>query len=486
MHRRIAGIVTGIVVLGALCAAMLPLRPHLSVATSALVLVIPVVVGVAAGGLIAGLVCVTAGFLAYDVLFIPPYGTLSVGSLQNWVALIVYVVVMVAVAQLVSNLDRARSATQQRADNARLLFELSEMLLRDLEPARFNQGIVDELRLAFELEGAELFLSSGDRLSRVASSGVVADQIPGIRPVIPGTLNRAGSTAHSQTLPLVAGDRPVGLLVLHGLSRMPSSNELLPTLANHVALALERSQLRERAMQAELLEEIDRLQRALFGAVSHDLRSPLATIKFASSSLVDSSTSMPEEDRSELYHLIDSQTDRLTRLVTSLLDMTRIQAGVLEVRREHWGLRRLVDSVVAAVQPSMEDRELRVDIARDLPEAEMDHLLIEQVLSNLIDNAHRHAPSGSPIVISGGRHDASGLALSVTDHGAGVNPSEREHLFESFVRFDTGGRAGLGLAIAKAFVVAHDGEIWVEDPPEGGARFTFTLEVADSSRDHAD
>ena len=469
---------TGLVALGALCAVMVPLREHLSVATSALVLVVPVVVGVAAGGLVAGLVCVTAGFLAYDVLFIPPYGTLNVGSLQNWVALIVYVVVMVAVAQVVSNLERSRAATQVRANNARLLFEFSEMLLGDHAITQFAQAIVDELRGAFDLEGAELYLAENDQLSRVAASGAIAAPHSGDHLAIPGTLNRASSTAHSQTLPLVAGDRPIGLLVLHGLSQMPSARELLPTLANHVALALERSQLREKALRTELLEEIDRLQRALFGAVSHDLRSPLATIKIATSALVDSSSRLSGADRSELYHLIDAQTDRLTRLVTSLLDMTRVQAGVLEVRRERWHLDNLVAGVVTAIRPSMEDREIRVELAPDLPEVEVDRLLIEQVLSNLIDNAHRHGPTGSPIVISGARRDVSHLTLSVADYGAGVVASEREHLFESFVRFDTGGRAGLGLAIAKAFVVAHDGEIWVENPPEGGARFSFTLEVS--------
>jgi K+-sensing histidine kinase KdpD len=129
--------------------------------------------------------------------------------------------------------------------------------------------------------------------------------------------------------------------------------------------------------------------------------------------------------------------------------------------------------------PLREGRYVEVDIPADLPRVSVDHVLVEQVLANLVDNAHRHSPEDGRIVISAEQKGPDHVVVSVTDQGSGVPRSERSAVFETFVRFDTGGRAGLGLAIAKAFVQAHDQTIWVEDPPEGGARFAFTLPVAD-------
>ena len=265
------------------------------------------------------------------------------------------------------------------------------------------------------------------------------------------------------------------MLAMRGCPASEADRALLRTFANHAALALERAQLREQAMRSELLEEVDRLRHALIGAVSHDLRTPLATMKVASSTLLHPDLPLSDADAHELHGLIDVETDRLTRLVTSLLDMTRIDAGVLEVRRgptsvvRTWSTRRSPHSARRSG-----DRPVVVAMPDDLPEVDIDQLLIGQVLANLLDNANRHAPPESLITVAGEiRGDR--IAVSVTDAGPGVPPAERDAVFDRFVRFDTGGRAGLGLTIAKTFVEAHGEHIWVEDVPGGGARFVFTL-----------
>jgi two-component system sensor histidine kinase KdpD len=254
--------------------------------------------------------------------------------------------------------------------------------------------------------------------------------------------------------------------------------EVLPILANHIAVALERAQLRERVLHAELLEEVDRLRRSLIGAVSHDLRTPLATIKVASSTFLDKSNVLSGEDADELHGLIDMQADRLTRLVHSLLDMTRIQSGALEVRPRAWAVRDLVSEAVAELQSSLTDRVVELDLPDPLPLVDVDPLLIVQVLANLVDNANRHGPGGTPITVAAAMTRRGRLGVSVSDHGDGVPVRERKAVFEKFVRFDTGGRSGLGLAIAKAFVEAHGEHIWVEEASGGGARFVFTLPLA--------
>jgi two-component system sensor histidine kinase KdpD len=254
---------------------MVPLRPHLSIATAALVLVVPVVVGGVIGGFVGGLCSVVAGFLVYDVLFIPPYDTLTVGSAQHWVALGVYVVVMLLVARIVANLDRAREVARRRADNARHLFELSELLLADRPLPHLGQTFATTTQRAFGLEGVALLAGDGG-LHVVASAGTplspseLRQLDPSAR--VPVPLLTASSGQELQTIALSATGPPVGLLVLRGVPEDRTVRELLPIVANHLALALERAQLHDRAVHAGILEEVDRLRRALVGAVSHDLR----------------------------------------------------------------------------------------------------------------------------------------------------------------------------------------------------------------------
>jgi two-component system sensor histidine kinase KdpD len=464
---------------------MLPLRAHLGVATPGLVLVVPVVAGVIAGGYRGGGLSVAAGFLVYDFVFVPPYYTLTVGAAQNWVALGVYVAVMLLVAQVVGHLDSARSEAQRRARETQRLFELSEMLVEDRSVEDLLETIVKAVQTAFDVDGVALLLPAEDHLAIVASAGTPLS-IEELRqlepesgiPVPVGTVDGPPNELRAISLSTAGG--PVGILALHGLPALAADRALLRTFANHAAVALERAQLRAQALRSELLEEVDRVRRALLGAVSHDLRTPLATMKVASSTLLDPAITLSGEDTQELYDLLDMQTDRLTRLVTSLLDMTRYQTGVLEVQPSECALLDLIADTVASLRSALGERVVDVILPPWLPSVAVEPVLIGQVLANLIDNADRHAPPGTAITVTGElRGDR--LTVSVADMGPGVPLSERGSVFESFVRFDTGGRSGLGLAIAKTFVEAHGERIWVEDGTAGGARFVFTLPVASTN-----
>jgi two-component system, OmpR family, sensor histidine kinase KdpD len=482
MRRWLLGSAIGVVTAVALGAAMLPVRSHLATATAAVVLVVPCVAGVVAGGLLPGLVSVAAGFLVYDYLFVPPYGTFSVSNSQDWVALAVYVVVMVLVAGLVVSLDRARGASASREANAHHLLDLSELLLVDKPAPVLGEAIVKWAHDALGLESAALLLLVEGRLEVVASSGtpISPEELSRLQPEagLPVPLSTGASHDAVQTLALASSGRPVGLLVMRNVPAKPTVRELLPIVGNHLAMALERAQLRERIVHAEVLEEVDRLRHSLIGAVSHDLRTPLATIKVASSTFLDRSADLSAVDADELHSLIDLQADRLTRLVNSLLDMTRIQSGTLEVRRRPWSLPEIVSEALAELHSSLTDRRVDVFIPEALPFVDVDPLLVAQVLANLIDNANRHGPQGTPVTVAARMPSRDRVRVSVTDQGPGVPVAEREAIFEKFVRFDTGGRSGLGLAIAKAFIEAHGDRIWVETAPGGGARFIFTLPAA--------
>jgi len=482
VRKALLGSAIGVCSSVALGAALVPARSRLPLGTPGLVLVVPVVAGVITGGLVAGLVSVVSAFAVFGFLFVPPYGRFSVGNSEGWVTLGVFAVVAVLIARVVPQLDAAREASAKREVNARHLVALSELLLAERSTAELGAVIVEWARNVLKAKSVALLLAQEGRLEVCASSGtpISDEELHRLQPEahLPVPLSTATSSAPLQALALATSGRPIALLVLRELPNDQTLREVLPVLANHLAMAIERAELRERVIHAELLEEVDHLRRSLIGAVSHDLRTPLATIKVASSTFLDKSNDLSEQDADELHALIDVQADRLTRLVTSLLDMTRIQSGALAVRCRPQTLRDLVEEAVAELRSSFLDREVEVTVPEDLPLVFADPLLIVQVLANLLDNANRHGPPGTPVSVRAERARDGCVWVSVRDHGPGVPSSQRQAVFERFARSDMGGRSGLGLAIAKAFVEAHGDHIWVEDPPGGGARFVFTLSLA--------
>jgi len=483
-RRGVVGSVAALVVMAILATAMLPFRSHLSSATTALVLILPVVIGVVVGGFKAGVFGVVAGFLVYDLLFIPPYYTLSVGVGEDWVALGVYVAVMLLVASVVARLETARAEARQHERAIRRLFELTDLLIEDRPLPEVLELIVSTVFEAFALRSVALVLPVEARLEVVASAGApLSDaELHGVVPAPGMPASLGGSTAlqpdRAHTVALSAIGRPIGLLHMWGGELTPYDQELLHTFANHMALALERAQLREQAMRTELLEEVDRLQRALVGAVSHDLRTPLATIKASASTLRNAQADVTLPDRELLLELIDNQTDRLDRLVTNLLDLSRVQAGALELRNLPISVGDLVADALRGISHAEDAAPVTLAIGDDLPLVDVDHLLIGQVLANLLDNAARYAPPHTSVTVSACLRDDGLVQLAVTDKGPGVPRAERTNVFRMFNRSGTSGGTGVGLSIAKAFVEAHDQRIWVEDVPGGGARFCFTLPTA--------
>jgi len=478
VRRSLAGALVALAGVAVLTAAMLPLRPHLSVATAGLVLVVPVVLGVAIGGLVAGGVAVVLGFVAYDLFFIPPYNSLSVDNGQNWTALVVYVAVMLVVARVVATLQQARAQARRREEETRRLYLLSDLLIGDQLLPDLLERIASTIEQAFRPRWVAVLLPEGDALvvAAVAGTPLSSEERRRLSPP-PGQLQslRTGrSDDQIIRIALSARDRPVGLLALSGASPDAHEWELLRTYTNQAALALERSQLRRQAMRTELLEEVDRWRDAMMGAVSHDLRTPLASIKAAVSTLRGDGSGLDQADRAELLEMIERQADNLDRLVANLLDMTRIQSGALELRREVVPVADVVEDAVHAMANEVAPVHVAAELPGDLPPVDVDQVLMVQVLANLLENAARYSPEGQPIEV--GASTRNGLVeVVVRDHGPGVLPADRERVFHMFNQVSGSGRAGLGLTIAKAFVEAHGQTIHVGDTPGGGAEFTFTM-----------
>ncbi len=483
MKRTLIGTLAALASMAALTAAMLPLRVHLSVATTALVLVIPVVIGVVLGGFIAGVISVIFGFLVYDFFFIPPYLTLWVGRTENWAALGVYVAVMLPVARTVAVLDAARARERRQGTELRELFQLSGLLVEDKPLDEMLTAVVTSVAEAFGSQQVAVFLPRNGKLELAATAGAPLSPEQ-VRQVLP----RPGELTRLRAQPDVRGDilvhaltaagRPVGLLVLSAESAAGPEREPLSLFANQIALAVERAQLREEALRSRLTEEVERLAKTLVAAVSHDLRTPLARIKASSSTLADSELELGAGARQSLAALIDKQADRLAELVQNLLDMSRIQAGVLQPRRTVSALPELVSAVIADLTPALRGHQVQLDVEDSLPPVDVDVTLISRVLTNLLENAVRHAPRGTPITIGARPTAGDTLVVFVSDQGPGVSPDRRDEVFGLLTRRDSDAGAGLGLSIAKTFIEAHGQRIWVDDAPGGGAKFSFTLPLA--------
>ena len=500
-RRTAAGTLAALATQGVALGVLLPFRSHLGLATPALVFVLPAVIGVVVGGFAAGTLSAVTGFVFYDVFFLPPYGTLTVRAAANWLALVVYLVVVLVVAQVVTKLHEARDEARRREQDAGRLFELSQALIGDLDLSHLLDHIAATVQTAFTPRWTALLLPTGAlpvgtegpdlRVAACDGQELTDEEVTSL--TASGgqirSLGMDGGGAPTRVaVALVASNRPVGLLVLQEVQFARQDRALLGTFANQAALAVERAQLQDQALRTRLLEEIDRWRGAMMGAVSHDLRTPLASVKAAVSSLRQDSPTLSDVDRAELLELIELQSDRLARLVTNLLDMTRIESGALAVRPMLMPLDELVDESLAAVNGLVPPCRVHVEAASDLPLLEIDHVLMGQVLANLLENAARLCPDGSPIRIGAqqvGTPAVPFVEISVADEGPGIAAAERERVFEMFSQNGGGARSGLGLAIAKAFVEAHGGSIWIDPGVTRGARVVFTVPAAMNVPQHA-
>ncbi len=483
-----AGLAAAVALTAALAAVRLPVRTHLSGATSALAFVVPVVVGVAIGGFPVGVAAVGIGFLTYDALFIPPYGTLDVSAAQDWVALGVYAAAMLVVARVVAAQRRARAEARQGEDDTRRLFEVSDLLIGDRPLPDLLHRVVETVCQGFGMASVTLLLPEGAQLAVAAQAGTPPPaRLPTSGSPLPsqGTPLAQIGRGGTRTLPLATADRPVGLLVLTGPALGARDQHRLAIYANHAALAVERARLRESALRGEVLAEVDAWRRTLLGSVAHDLRTPLASIKAAVSDLADPTVRLSTDDRDQLLATVDGETDRLTRLVTNLLDVHRIEAGTLTVSRRPEVLADLVEEALDGLRPQLEGHPVAVDVPSRLL-VEVDATLIVQALTNLLDNAARHTPAGTPVRLRAAAR-AGTVALTVVDDGPGIEAGRVARLFGNGSAPDLSAApgaigTGVGLTIARTFVEANGGSLTVDAGLARGLGLLVSLPASPAAR----
>jgi two-component system sensor histidine kinase KdpD len=279
----------------------------------------------------------------------------------------------------------------------------------------------------------------------------------------------------------MTAQRVVGVLAVIGRpgtgAFRAEDEHLLTTFVDQAALALERARLTDEAAQAAALAKSDELKSALLAAVSHDLRTPLASIKASATSLLDESVTWDVATRRDLLTAIDEETDRLALMVSNLLDLSRIEGGALRPQKAWYDLDELIADVRSRLEARTTNHPLTAEIEPDLPLLRFDYVEIAQVLVNLIENALTYTPVGTAITIGAKRVDGA-VEISVHDEGPGIPLERQARIFEKFFRARVGTvpmGTGIGLAISKGLVEAHGGKIGVESAPGAGTTFRFTL-----------
>jgi len=488
-------------------------RPVLGIVNISLVYLIVVVAVATVWGLWPALFASLLAALALDLLVVPPVGKLTVANPGDWLTILFFLAIAALTGRLAAG-ARARADDAQRRERAMaVLYDLGTALIGEDDLAVTLPAIARRAAGAFGLDACHILLpDTNDRLRVVAefgpwdevegrgaqaivrqviTSGHVATvyepvSANGAYPRTPTIRRRVGAAWGALYLPLTVAGTVVGVMRVAragGATPFDAEDErLLVTFTQQAALAIDKMRLSERARrqraQTAALEEADRVKTALLSAVSHDLRSPLAAIKTAVTGLLEPGDALDARGHSELLEAIDVETDRLTRLVANLLDLSRLQGGALRPRKEWVDVSEIAAGVVDRLASRLPGRPITVDTPDDLPLIPADYARIDQVLSNLIENAAAYAPPATPIKVTVWAERA-GISVRVRDQGPGISFTERERVFEPFYRgAATEGLAsgsGLGLAICRGIVDAHGGSIRIEAVDGPGVSFAVWL-----------
>ena len=404
----------------------------------------------------ASLVATVLSVLLVDFLFVPPYLSLTVAELKHVVTFAVMFVVAVVISRLTQRIrEQAEEASARERRTARL-YALSRELASSEEIELLAKVATRHLHDAFDASIAVMIADADGRLVRIAADDTYDEQ-RALIVALPGASARVGSIGIAPAID--DAERP-----------------LLDAFVSQIASAIERAQLAQKAQRSQVEVETERLRSSLLSAVSHDLRTPLGVITGSASTLLDTDAKLTEGARRDLLETIHEEAQRLHRLVRNLLDMTRLQSGTLSFEKELHPIDELVGVALARLENRLAKRKVDVALDAELPPVQVDAVLIEQVLINLLENALKYTPEGTPIGIEA-RVDGANVVVRVSDRGPGVPEVEREKVFEKFYRRGGEGAsgAGLGLAIGRGIVEAHGGKIWIDERAGGGAVFSFTL-----------
>jgi two-component system sensor histidine kinase KdpD len=455
VRRQVTGALLGAVLLPVLTLVMVGWRDSLGLPGVLLLYLLAVVAVAATGGVWPALGASVGAFVLANWYFISPLHEWTIHEGKDLIALVVFLIVAGVVSALVNAAARRSAEAARARAEAETLARLGGQLMTEEDPLPL---LISTLRTTFGLRAMAVLQHSGDGWIVETSTGSPVPESPE-----DGDLS----------IPIDAEMQ----LVVVGPGLPAEDLSLLQAFTGQLALALERRQLRAEAAVAAGLAEASDLRVALLAAVSHDLRTPLSSIKAAATSLLQQDVEWTPQATRELLTTIDEESDRLNTLVGNLLDMSRLQSGALELTMRDIGLEEVVPSAIKGLGERGYGVETRVD--ETLPRVHADAALLERAVANVVDNALAWSPPDKSVRVEAGAI-AGRVDLRVVDRGPGIPPDQRERVFEPFQRLgdqSNGTGTGLGLAVARGFVEAMGGEITVEDTPGGGLTMVVSLEA---------
>ncbi len=491
--RGWAGYAGAIAVVGACTVIAELMQRRLDLSNLTMVYLVGVVVSAIAFGRGPAIFASMLSVAAFNFAFVPPRFTFRVADTQYLVTFAVLLLVAIVIATLTARLKDQLDRARQRELRTAALYRLSHDLAARSTAAEVRLAAAARISEILDTQVVVLALDADGAL-REAPGSPRSDVPAWIDPAAArwahenGELAGCGTAVFPGAAGVFAGLRGpaqgLGVLAVEARDPLrfqdPDRMHLLRALGSQTALALERCRLAGEAETARTQAEAERTRSALLSAVSHDLRTPLAAITGAASGLLDAADTLPEATRRDLADTIFSEAQRLNRLIANLLEMTRLESGAVRARKDWHSLEEIVGAALGRLEATLGDRPIRLALAPDLPLVPLDDVLFEQVVFNLVENAHKYAPQGSPIDVSA-EIEGGALRFEVADRGPGIAAGEERRVFEKFFRGAAGaGRSGvgLGLAVCRGIVEAHDGTIAAASRAEGGAILTVRVPLA--------
>jgi two-component system sensor histidine kinase KdpD len=472
--------------------------PHFELANIVMTYLLGVVLIAARLGRGPSILASVLSVLAFDFFFVPPYLTFAVSDTQYLVTFAVMLVVGLVISNLAAALRTQARIAGYRETRTAALYAMSRELAAIEEPAPMLETAVKHVAEVFEARAAILFPDREGRI-RLPSGASQPGSLHGADLAVAQWVydhgERAGlgtdtlPSAAAHYVPLAGSQGSIGVLALEPANPrrlfVPEQQRLLDTFASQVALALERARLAAEARTSQIDAESERVRNALLAAISHDLRTPLASIVGASTSLLQHGARLERAQRDELAGAIRDEAVRMTRLVDNVLQMARLQSGAVTLVREWQPIEEIVGDALRRLRPLLEGRRVEARLPANLPMVQVDGVLIGQVLANLLENAAKYTPAGTGIHIAAAVEHGE-LVVSVADEGPGLPQGEELRVFDKFHRASPEAAqsgVGLGLAICRAIVTLHGGTISAENLPAGGAVFRFTLPLGEPPAD---
>jgi two-component system, OmpR family, sensor histidine kinase KdpD len=440
--------------------------------TAGFVYLIAVLLIAAAWGIVEATVASVAAMLCFNYFFLPPVRTLTVINPRHWAALVAFLATSIIASQLSARAkQRTRLAVDRQLEMERL-YALSRAILLTEANRAAPKRIAHQIAQIFDLPAVTLYDRDTGEVYHGGPEdlGAVEEKLKQV--ALQGTLLQDES-ARTVVTAVRLGGEPIGSLAVLGSSL---SDTALQAIANLVAIGLEKVRGQEAASRAEAARQSEELTSTLLDAIAHEFKTPLTSIKAATSALLSAVAPKPEEQR-ELVTIVDEEADRLGRLVTEVTQMARIEAGKIQLHRKPYSVADLVSAALRQVKPKINGRQITVE-AENLPLVNVDGALIQLAIRQLLDNAFKYSTPGSPLSVEA-RSSKSGLIIAVRDYGPGIPERDLAQIFERFYRGPGAERraigAGLGLAITREILRAHHGDVTVKSRPGEGSEFSMSL-----------